>query len=215
MTMKIHAFPPSPRSFKVLLVANHLGIKYDLCFCDLTKGAQRADAYALLNPNQKMPVLEDGDFRLWESNAMIQYLAAKAPQSGLLPTDEQGRADVLRWMFWEATTWDPSIAIVVFERVVKGLLGGGGPDQAEVQKGLDRFNRAASILNTHLKGRSYVCGDRLSLADLSLAAGLTMAEPAQLPLDTYPEIRAWCARIAELPAWRATRALQQAPAAAA
>src|SRR5258706_14104096 len=87
--MKIHAFPPSPRAFKVLLVANHLGSDYELCFCDLTKGAQKSDAYTLLNPNQKMPALEDGDLKLWESNAIIEYLAAKSPEARLMPSDQK------------------------------------------------------------------------------------------------------------------------------
>jgi len=56
-----HSIPPSPRAFKVLLVANHLGSDYEFCLCDLTKGAQKTDDYTALNPNQKMPALEDGD----------------------------------------------------------------------------------------------------------------------------------------------------------
>jgi glutathione S-transferase len=213
--MKIHAFPPSPRAFKVLLVANHLGADYELCFCDLTKGAQKSDAFTALNPNQKMPALEDGDFKLWESNAIIEYLAAKSPAAGLLPRDDKARADVMRWMFWESTTWDPAIATLVFERVVKGLFGGGPPDSVEVEKGLQKFKRAADILNAHLKGRDYISGERLSLADFAVAADLTMAEAAQLPLEPYPEIRRWSARLAGTPAWQAARAIQQAPAAAA
>jgi glutathione S-transferase len=213
--MKIHAFPPSPRAFKVLLVANHLGADYEFCFCDLTKGAQKSDAHTLLNPNQKMPVLEDGDFKLWESNAIIQYLAAKSPGAGLIPNDEKARADVMRWMFWESTTWDPAIATLAFERVVKGRFGGGPADPLEVEKGLLKFNRAAAILNAHLKGRDFISGDRLSLADFAVAADLTMAEAALLPLEPYREIQRWSARLAELPAWKAARAMQQAPAAAA
>ncbi|MBS0386418.1 MAG: glutathione S-transferase family protein [Proteobacteria bacterium] len=215
MSVKIHAFPASPRSFKVLLVANHLGGDYELCFCDLSKGAQKSDLYTAVNPNQKAPAVEDGDFRLWESNAIIQYLAATMPEAGLLPADEKGRADVARWMFWESTSWDPAIATIVFERVVKGLFGGGGPDAAEVEKALQKFNRVAGILNQHLKGRDYLCGDSLSLADFAVAADLSMAEAASLPLEPYPEIRRWSAQLAELPAWKATRAMQQTPAAAA
>ena len=215
MTMKIHAFPPSPRAFKVLFVANYLGSDYEFCLCDLTKGGQKTDAYTALNPNQKMPTLEDGDLKLWESNAIIQYLAAKKPESGLVPSDEKARADVLRWMFWESTTWDPAIATLVFERVVKSFFGGGAPDPVEVEKALQKFTRAADILNAHLRGRDYLSGDRLSLADFAVAADLTMAEAAQLPLDDYPEIRRWSARIADLPAWKAVRSMQQAPAAAA
>lgn len=210
MSLRLHVFPPSPRAFKVLVVAHHLGIEYEFVLCDLTKGDQKSAAYAAVNPNQRMPSLEDGDFRLWESNAIVQYLAAKKPERGLLPADERARADVARWQFWESTTWDPGCAILVFERAVKRFFGGGAPDPVEVEKGLQRFHRAAKVLDAHLRGRTYVCCDRLTLADFALAADLTMAEPAQLPLEDYGEIRRWAGRLAELPAWQRTRAMQSA-----
>ena len=213
MSLKIYAFPLSPRSFKVLAVANHLGLDYEFHLCDLTKGAQKEAAYAIINPNQKAPALEEDGFRLWESNAIIQYLADKRP-GVLTPSDARGRADVARWMFWESTTWDSAVAILAFERFVKGAFGGGPPDAAEVEKGLRKFHFAAGVLEGQLKKNTFVCGDTLSLADFSLGAALAIAEQAQLPLDAYPEISRWGGRMADLPAWRATRALQ-VPAAAA
>jgi glutathione S-transferase len=125
--------------------------------------------------------------------------------------DEPSRADVARWQFWESTSWDAACAILVYERVVKRFFGGGAPDPVEVEKGLQRFHRAAKVLDTHLHGRTYVCGNRLSLADFALGADLTMAEPAQLPLEGYREIRRWAAMLADLPAWQRTRAMQNAP----
>jgi glutathione S-transferase len=213
MGRKIHAFPLSPRSFKVLLVANHLGLDYEYCFCDLRKGAQKDAAYTAINLNQKAPALEDSDFKLWESNAIIQYLASKKPGE-LSPLDDKGRADVLRWQFWESTTWDSALAVLAFERVVKGLFGMGPPNQPEVEKGLAKFSAAANVLNTHLRGRDYVAGDRLSLADFSIAAGLVLAGPAQLPLNSYTEVERWGERMSAIPAWAATLAMQQTSAAA-
>jgi glutathione S-transferase len=213
MTLKLHVFPMSPRGFKALAVADHLGLDYEFCFCDLTKGANKEAAFTAINPNQKMPALEDDGFRLWESNAIIQYLADKKP-GVLAPTDVRGRADMARWMFWESTTWDPACAILAFERLVKGAFGLGPPDPAEVEKGLGKFHVAARVLDGRLEGRAFVLGEKLSLADFSLASALTIAEQAQLPLEAYPEIRRWGARMEGLPGWRAARARQQMPAAA-
>jgi glutathione S-transferase len=215
MKLKVHAFPLSPRSFKVLAVANHLGLEYELCFCDLTKGEQRRPEFGAVNPNHKAPALEDGEFKLWESNAMIQYLASLKPERGLLPKDERARADVARWMFWESTTWDPAVAILAFERVVKGLLGLGASDPAEIEKGLQKFNAAAAILDAHLKGRKFVCGDQMTIADFSLGAALILEQPAQLPTENYTEIKRWGAQLSALPAWQAALAAQKQPAAAA
>ncbi len=215
MKIKVHAFPLSPRAFKVLAVAHYLDADFELVFCDLTKGAQKTPEFTAINPNQKMPALEEGGFKLWESNAIIEYLAAKKPEAGLMPADARGRADVLRWMFWESTTWDAACAILAFENLVKPFFTGAAPDPAEVAKGVQQVTAAAAILDAHLEGRDYVCGSALTLADFSLAADLTLEERAQLPLGAYRNIRRWGARLAELPAWGRTLALQTQPAAAA
>jgi glutathione S-transferase len=215
VSLKIHAFPLSPRAFKVLSFVNHIGIPYEFVLVDLTKGAQRSPEFSALNLNQRMPVLEEDGFCLWESNAIIQYLATKKPELGLLPKDERARADVSRWMFWESAHWDSSCATLVFERFVKGFFGGGAPDPKEVERGLTNFNRAAKVLDTHLKGRKFLCGDHLTVADFSVGAALIMAEKASLPLEPYGEIRRWYANLAALPAWQKTLANSAAMAAAA
>src|SRR5206468_7498812 len=96
-SMKIHVAPPSPRAFKVLAVARYLGLEFALCPVDLLNGANQQPEFVALNPNKKMPVLEDDGFVLWESNAITQYLTSKKPAGGLLPADPRGRADVSRW----------------------------------------------------------------------------------------------------------------------
>jgi len=206
MTLKIHAFPASPRAFKVLSFATHIGIDYELVVVDLTKGAQRSPEFTALNLNQRMPVLEEDGFCLWESNAIVQYLATKKMELGLLPKDERARADVSRWQFWESAHWDSACATLIFERFVKGFFGGGEADPKEVEKGLTNFNRAAKVLDTHLKGRNFLCGDKLSVADFSVAAPLIMAGPAQFPLEPYGEIQRWYAGMSALPAWQKTLA---------
>jgi glutathione S-transferase len=214
MSLRIHAFPASPRAFKVLAFAEHSGIAYEFVMVDLSKGAQRTPEFTALNLNQRMPVLEEDGWSLWESNAIVQYLATRKPELGFLPKDERGRADVSRWMFWESAHWDPACAILIWERFVKGFFGRGGPDPAEVEKGLVQFHRAASVLNQHLAGRKYLCGDKLTVADFAVGAPLIMAQPAQFPLEEYAEIRRWYAQLAALPAWQKVQAMGQMPQAA-
>ena len=214
MTIRIHAFPLSPRAFKVLAVAHHLGIDYEFVLCDLTKGAQRTEEFKRLNLNQRMPVLEEDGWSLWESNAIAQYLAAKKPGHGFLPSDDHGRADVYRWMFWESAHWDPACAILVFERFVKAAFGRGVPDPVEVEKGLAQFHRAAAVLDAHLQGRQFLCGESLTLADFCVGAALIMADKASFPLEAYSEIRRWQATLAALPAWQRTLKMSQLPRAA-
>ena len=210
MSLKLHVFPLSPRSFKVLCVANHLNLDYELKVVDLSKGEQTRPEFAAININKKAPALEEDGYCLWESNAIVQYLASKKPESGLLPKDERARADVSRWQFWESTSFDPACATLIFERVVKGMFGRGGPDPAEVEKGLARFNQAAAILNEHLKGKAYLCGNQLTVADFAVGSALIMTTPAQLPLESCAEVLRWYHTLAELPAWKKTLAAQKA-----
>jgi glutathione S-transferase len=215
MTIELYVFPPSPRAFKAMAVANHLGIDWTMHIVDLVKGDQKSPEFAALNPNQRMPVLKDGDYVLWESNAIGQYLAGRKPESGLFPGDERRRLDVTRWQFWDVAHWDPACAIFLFEHVAKPLVfKGGDPDSAALAKGAELFHRAAKVLDGHLKGKRFVTGAALTLADFSLGAPLNYAELAHFPLEPYGEIRRWYADLRALPAWQKTVA-QSVPAALA
>ena len=216
MTIELYVFPPSPRAFRVIAIANHLGIDTTLRIVDLVKGDQRTPEYAALNPNMRMPTLKDGDYVLWESNAIGQYLAGKKPESGLLPTNEKGRLDVTRWQFWDLAHWDPTCAIFIFENMVKSvILKTGEPDPAALAKGAELFHRAAKVLDGQLNGKKFVTGDTLTLADFALAPPLNYAEMARIPLEPYGEIRRWYATMRALPAWQRTLAQTAMPAAAA
>ena len=216
MTIELFVFPPSPRAFKVMAVANHLGLETTIRLVDLTRGGHKQPDYAALNPNMRMPTLRDGDFVLWESNAIMQYLAGRKPESGLMPTDERARLDVTRWQFWDLAHWDPACAIFAFEYVAKPLLLKiNEPDMAAIAKGTELFNRAAKVLDGHLEGRTFVTGDSLTLADFSLGAVLNLAERAHFPIEPYGHIRRWFATLAALPAWQKTLAQATLPAATA
>jgi glutathione S-transferase len=216
MTIELYALPPSPRAFKAIAVANHLGIEFTLRRIDLLNGEQKTPEYTALNPNQMMPTLKDGDYVLWESNAIMQYLASRKPQSGLLPTDERGRLDVTRWQFWDLAHWDPACAVLIFENVVKSVvLKSGEPDPAAIAKGTESFHRAAQVLDGQLKGKKFVTGDTLTVADFSLGAPINLADMARFPLEPYGEIKRWYGSLRALPAWQKTLAQCAMPAAAA
>jgi glutathione S-transferase len=202
MTLKLHVFPPSPRAFKVLAVASYLRLDYELCMVDFSKGAHKSPEFTALNPNQRMPVLEDGEFALWESNAITQYLALKRPESGLLPSDPLQRAIVNQWQFWDMAHWDQACATLIFENHVKALFNRGNPDAAKIAEGEERFRRIAPVLDGHLQNRKFILGDTLTVADFSIGAALNLAKVARIPAEGYPNIVRWHRALAELPGWR-------------
>jgi glutathione S-transferase len=215
MTIELYVFPRSPRSFKVMALANHLDLGHVLRPLNAAQGEHKASSYSAMNPNMRAPTLKDGSFVLWESNAILQYLAAQKPESGLLPRDERARLDVTRWQFWDLAHWDPACATFAFEYVAKRALGMGEPDTAAVAKATPAFESAARVLDAQLKSRTYVTGDALTIADFSLGAWMTLAEMAHLPVAPFGEIKRWYAGLAALPSWQKTLAQAAAPTATA
>jgi glutathione S-transferase len=149
-----------------------------------------------------MPVLEDDGFVLWESNAILQYLASKRPERGFWPSEARRQADVSRWQFWQAIHWGPICGTFVFERVVKRIMALGPANEAEVMRVAPDFHRSAGVLDGWLRDRRWVTGDDLTVADVSLGAWMVYAEEAGYPLATYPEIGRWYAALTALPGWQ-------------
>jgi glutathione S-transferase len=210
--MKLYGFPPSPNTWKVRAVAAHLGVPLDFHFVDLSKGAQRAPDYLAINPTARAPTLVDGDFALWESTAIMQYLADQKPNS-LWPNDPRARADIMRWQSWHLQHWGKEACEpLIIERLVKQFLNLGAPDPAVVDKATQAFHRDASVLEAHLGRQPYLVGSHITLADFSVGAALFYINEAGLPAAPYPRLRDWFSRVSALPAWRETA---PAPAAAA
>jgi glutathione S-transferase len=211
MTIKLHVFPLSPRAFKVLFVANHLGIDYEMVFVDFGKQIQKTPAFTALNPNQRMPVLEDDGYVLWESNAIVQYLASLKPESGLLPADLKARMTAVKWQFWESSHFDPACAIFMFERVVKPLFGRGEASADEIKRGEELMARLCPILDEALRNTRYVAGDTFTVADISLGAALVSADQAEMPIEPYRGIQRWRTDLVALPGWKKAAALMHPP----
>jgi glutathione S-transferase len=202
--MKLYQFPLSPNARKVVAVLHHLHLDCELETVDLSKGEQMGPDFLKLNPNHMIPTLVDGDFVLWESNAIMQYLCSKVPNNSLWPTDPRTQADISRWQFWQSAHWGSACGIMVFERVIKKLFMSAEADLQEVAKGEERFHRFAEVLEGHLKGCDWLVGDSVTLADFSVGSWLDLAEMAQYPITPYQEIARWYGNIQQLPAWKSS-----------
>lgn len=211
MSLKIYAFPLSPRSFKVLWAAYHLDIPFEFRLVNFRKNAQNDAAYLALNPNGRAPAIDDDGYVLWESNAIVEYLASLRPETGLMPTETRGRLSVTKWLYWESAHWDPACAIFAFERVVKPLFGRGEPVQSEIDRGTQLLERIGKVLDGELGKHRYVAGDRFTAADLSLGSTLCIADDARFPLENFRNILRWKADLAALPSWSKASAMRVPP----
>jgi glutathione S-transferase len=207
--MKLYVVPGSPNVRKCVAVVHHLDLPVAMVQLNFAAGDLRAPEYQHVNPNALVPALEDGDLKLWESNAIMQYLASQRPNE-LFPADARARADIARWQFWECNHLNRAVAAISFENVFKPLFNLGVPDTAAIAQATEQFHRFAPVLETQLALRKFVVGDGPTLADYSIAGHFMYAQQAQLPLQQYGAIRAWYERMEQLPAWRASSPMPNA-----
>ena len=200
--MHLYYHPLSSNSRRVLLTAHHLGLDLELVAVDLSQGEQKTPDYLRLNPNGRVPTLVDGGFHLWESHAIMQYLADRSPEQDIYPRDISARADVNRWLFWSANHFAPAAGVIIRERVSKKIVAGSGaPDPLEIARGEALFPAAAAVLDRHLAGKQWIAQDRLTLADFAIASPLMHTSAAQLPVTEFENLKAWFARVQSLDAW--------------
>ena len=213
--MRLYVFPPSSRALGTLALRNHLALDCEIQAIDLGRGDQLAPEYLALNPNSKMPTLEDDGFVVWETNAILFYMAAKRPQSGLWPTDVRSQTDVLRWLAWQSAHWDAeSCGMVAYEKASKAVLGRGSPEPAFIARGEQNFARFAAVLNTALRNKTWLVGEQLTIADFSIGQLVPSAERSGLPIGEFAEIVRWYSGLMALPAWeKAVTAKNEATAA--
>ena len=196
-TMILHEFPLSGNCYKIRLTAAHLGIALERRAYDITTGETRTPEFlATINANGRIPVLQDGDRMLAESNAICWYLG---DGSGLIPEDRFERAEMLHWMFWEQYNHEPNIATLRF-----WLAFLGDKRLTELQRLQIDGKRAAgeaalALMDAHLAKSGWLAGNRFSLADICLYAYTHVAGEAGFYMPAYPAVAAWIARIATMP----------------
>lgn len=187
----------------VMMAAAHLGIEIETRRVDLMQGEQDDPSYLKINPNGLVPTLRDGDFVLWETIAILQYICAKAGETPLWPRDDRTRADIARWQIWSLAHWTPALQVFIYQNLFKRLRGRGEADPSALAEGEAKLARYGAALDAHLANRSHAVGDELTLADISLAAYLVFCEPARIPLGDFQHVRRWFREVSTTPSWRA------------
>jgi glutathione S-transferase len=183
--MKLYTNLFSPNARKVHAVANELGIELETHTVDLRAGKQRTPEYLALNPNGKVPTLVDGETVLWESNAIMCYLAGKG-DTDLWPKSAK-RYDILRWMFWESNHLTNALNRLFGQK----FFSGNNPDQAIVERANKDFRKYAEVLDANLADNAYVTGDTLTLADFAIGVCFGYIVPLELPTEGLDNIPRW------------------------
>jgi glutathione S-transferase len=183
--MKLYTNLFSPNARKVHAVAHALDIELEAQTVDLRAGEQRTPEYLALNPNGKVPTLVDGDTVLWESNAIMCYLAGKG-DTDLWPKSAK-RYDILRWMFWESNHLTNALNRLFGQK----FFNRDNPDQGIVERATKDFRKYAEVLDANLADNSYVTGDTLTLADFAIGVCFGYIVPLELPMEGLDNITRW------------------------
>lgn len=200
--MKLYQNPMSPPCRRALATAYHLNSPVEIQHVDFQSDQLKSDQYLKMNPNGSVPLLEDGDFHLWESSAIMQYLAEKSGHTTFFPQDIKGRADLARWTSWSAYHFGPAIGTIVWESFLKPMFKMGDADAKAVEEATVDFHRYAKVLDQHLEGREYILGKNLTAVDFNIASNLMYADAAKLPWNGYKNIVKWYKHIETVDAWK-------------
>jgi glutathione S-transferase len=204
--MKLYTFVGSPNGRKVVAVINHLALDVEIEHLDFFGGELRTPNYLAINPNGMGPTLADGHFILWESNAIMQYLADKAEDDVLFPRHPQQRADVVRWHCWELANFNRAFGTLAFETVVKPKYNLGPTNDALVVAARTDLGRFAPVLERHLSSQPYLVGAGLTIADYSMIKLEAYQEAVPFDWAPYPGISSYLARARQIEHWAKTAA---------
>lgn len=189
--MKLHTFPLSGHAHRVELGLSLMGISAELTPVDLAKGAHKQPEFLSMNAFGQVPVLEDGDTVVADSNAILVYLARKHGKTDWLPSDPLGEASVQRWLSVAA-------GLVAFGPAAARLITlFGAPFHAE--EVIARANRLLAVMNAELEKCAFLVGSMPTIADIANYSYIAHAPEGNVSLEPFPHVKAWLARIEALP----------------
>jgi len=193
----LHQDPRSGNCYKIVLTAALLGIPLAVRDYDIMQGETRTPEFlARVNANGRIPVLQDGDKFLPESNAACWYLAQG---SALVPGERFAQADVLRWMFFEQYNHEPNVATLRFWLRFVGQANLNELQRAQIPAKRAAGEAALKLMDDHLAVRDWFVGPGATLADIALFAYTHVCEQGCFALDEYPAVSRWLERVRGLP----------------
>jgi glutathione S-transferase len=188
-------------------MCRELGLDFENLPVNFADGSAKTPEFLAINPNGRIPAIDDDGFVLWESMAINLYLARKHP-SDLTPRDLEEEAQAWQWSFWVMTEVEKAALAVLFQRMEfqdtpegRYLSERVTKDPVTEAENLEALERPLTALDGHLADRDYLLGDRFTVADLNVAVVLSWAQMAQIDLTPHPHLAAWLQRCLTRPAF--------------
>lgn len=183
---------------KVMWCVHELALDHERVDVGMAFGGNDQDWYLAMNPNGLIPTIDDDGVVLWESNTIVRYLASRYGTGSLCPGDAASRAQAEKWMDWQLTT-----VMVGLHPIFIGLIRTPEDqrDQSSIDAGVAQARRAFGILNQHLRGRDFILGDSLTMADIPLGCAVYRWYALDVEHPDHRNLRAWYERLEARPAF--------------
>ena len=195
----LYGFAQSGNCYKPALYLELVGADWKPRFVDYFNGETRTPEYRKINAMGEAPVLEHGKLRLAQSGVILDYLVERFGRFGW--NDNAERREILRWLLWDNHKLTGYTATYRYLRALASRVG-PAPDKTIVEEFGKRARAAWKILDTHMTGRRYVVGDRLTIADISICGYLFFDDELGADWSEYPGIRDWLKRVRSEPRWK-------------
>ena len=198
--LEVWGRPYSSNVIPVIWAVAETGVEWRLKLAGGSFGQLDTPEFAAMNPNRLIPTIRDRDFSLWESNAIIRYLAERYATGKLMPEDAESRAVADQWMEWCQSRAFPPVIQAFFATV---RTEPKQRDPALNSRHASEAANALAILDAHLEGRDYVGGNTFNMADIPLGCVAYRYFNIEIERPSLPNIEAWFARLCERPAYQA------------
>ena len=186
--MRLYTFTITPNNRKVEAFVRHFDLDVEIHHVSFKDKETQSPGYLAINPMGRVPALTDGDFKLWESNAILTYLATMYPATKALPSDPRGRADVDRWLHWQSCHLMPAM----------------GALKISDEKDISAVTPLLKVLEQQLRGKDYVLGG-LTVVDFAIVAYQITKMGRKLDYSECPGVVAWLTRMENLKGFVATQ----------
>jgi glutathione S-transferase len=191
------------RAFRAIWIAKELGLPFEHVPIEIGAAGARTPDYLAINPNGRLPAIDDGGFILWESLAITLYLAKKHSTGRLYPATIEGEAKAWQWSLWSVQEVDRGVNIWSLHAL---RLPPAERDRERLDQALKVLEAPFKVLDGALAGRGYLLGDEFTVADLNVAA--VVGRAIDMDLSATPALAAWLKRCLERPAARDALALR-------
>lgn len=195
--LTLYDHPLSGNCYKVRLALAQLGVEYKREHLDIFEEAQHGGDYSRLNPNRKIPVLIDGEFNIWESNAILLYLGKKYSPNPLYPEDLHTFGAMCQWLFFGKTSIDPNLAVA---RYLMRYVSPEQRDERDLNKVQSQGKAALQVLDNHLERNDFLAGI-YTIADIACYPYVNSAPEGGVDLSPYPSVVLWRDRIQSQPGY--------------